>query len=156
MTAKTRGLIVAGLQLAIVCSLAGKFYIDRVVRPRTWVRTVGYDPEALIRGRYVSLRLAVEARDPRPGSMVRLDVEDDRLVALVDRDGYAVLQQPTGRVSDWSVGPVAVFIPEHVPDPTIRKQGEELWAEVTVPRRGLPRPIRLGVKRGDRLEPLAY
>jgi hypothetical protein len=156
MTPRTRGLIVAGLQIAIVCSLAGKFYVDRVVRPRTWVRTVGYDPEALIRGRYVSVRLAVEAQDPKPGSMVRLDAQDGRLVAVVDHEGYAVLQQPTGRVSDWSVGPVAVFIPEHVPDPTIRKQGEELWAEVTVPRRGLPRAIRLGVKRGNRLEALPY
>jgi hypothetical protein len=156
MTARTRGLVVAGLQLAIVCSLAGKFYVDRIVRPRTWVRTVGYDPEALIRGRYVSVRLAVEARDPKPESKVSLDMEAGRLVALADPDGYAVLQRPTDRGTDWSVGPVPIFIPEHVPDPTRRKPGEELWAEVTVPRRGLPRAIRLGVKRGDRIEPLGY
>jgi hypothetical protein len=34
-----------------------------------------------------------------------------------------------------------------VPDPSIRAPGEELWVEVTLPRRGPPRPIRLGVKK---------
>ena len=50
--------------------------------------------------------------------------------------------------------PLAFFIPEHVPDPSIRPAGEELWAEVTMPRKGAPRPIRLGVKRNGELTPL--
>jgi hypothetical protein len=50
--------------------------------------------------------------------------------------------------------PVAFFIPEHIPDPSIRPDGEELWAEVTLPRRGPPRPIRLGVRRDGSLIPL--
>jgi hypothetical protein len=50
--------------------------------------------------------------------------------------------------------PLAYFIPEHVPDPSIRDPGEELWVEVTLPRRGAPRPIRLGVKRDGVLTPL--
>lgn len=49
---------------------------------------------------------------------------------------------------------IAFFIPEHVPDPSIREAGEELWAEVTLPRRGPPRPIRLGVKKNGVLTPL--
>ena len=49
---------------------------------------------------------------------------------------------------------LAFFIPEHVPDPSIRPAGEELWAEVTVPRRGAPRPIRLAVKKNGTLTPL--
>jgi hypothetical protein len=44
---------------------------------------------------------------------------------------------------------VAVFIPGHVPDPSLRRPGEELWVEVTVPKKGPPRPIRLGIKKGD-------
>jgi hypothetical protein len=43
--------------------------------------------------------------------------------------------------------PVPFFIPETIPDPSRRPAGEELWAEVTVPRKGPLRPIRLGVKR---------
>jgi len=50
--------------------------------------------------------------------------------------------------------PVAYFLPEHAVDPSRRPQGEELWVEVTVPKKGPPRPIRLAVKRGDKFTPL--
>jgi hypothetical protein len=50
--------------------------------------------------------------------------------------------------------PVAFFIPEHIPDPSIRQPGEELWVELTVPRDGPPRPIRLGVRRNGVLMPI--
>ena len=49
---------------------------------------------------------------------------------------------------------LAFFIPEHVPDPSIRAADEELWAEVTLPRRGAPRPIRLAVKKNGAFTPL--
>jgi hypothetical protein len=52
--------------------------------------------------------------------------------------------------------PVAFFIPEHATDPSRRRNEEELWVEVTVPRRGPPRPIRLGLKKGDVLTPLEF
>jgi len=45
--------------------------------------------------------------------------------------------------------PVAFFIPEDVPDPSRRASGEQLWVEATIPKEGTPRPIRLGVKKGD-------
>jgi hypothetical protein len=51
--------------------------------------------------------------------------------------------------------PVAFFIPEHAADPSRRPADEELWAEVTVPRKGPARPIRLGVKKNGVLTPLA-
>lgn len=57
----------------------------------------------------------------------------------------------------WTVRlrePLAFFIPEHVPDPSRREKGEELWVEVTLPKRGPLRPIRLGVKKDGRLEAL--
>jgi hypothetical protein len=50
--------------------------------------------------------------------------------------------------------PLAFFIPESAADPSRRPPGEELWVEVTVPRRGPPRPIRLGVKADGNLRPL--
>lgn len=52
--------------------------------------------------------------------------------------------------------PLAYFIPEGVPDPSRRAEGEELWVEATLPRKGPLRPIRLAVKRDGRLEPLPY
>jgi len=45
--------------------------------------------------------------------------------------------------------PVAFFIPEQIPDPSRRPPDEKLWVEVTIPKKGPPRPIRLGVKKGD-------
>jgi hypothetical protein len=49
---------------------------------------------------------------------------------------------------------VLFFVPEHTL-PFERMRTIELWAEVTVPRKGPPRPIRLGVKKDGRVEPLA-
>ena len=49
---------------------------------------------------------------------------------------------------------VAYFIPSDAPDPSIRPAGEELWVEVSVPKTGAPRPIRLAVKKDGRLTPL--
>jgi hypothetical protein len=65
------------------------------------------------------------------------------------------LRQDRGRWSARLAQPVAFFIPEEVADPSVRPSGEELWAEVTIPREGPPRPIRLGVMRDGRLTPLA-
>jgi len=50
--------------------------------------------------------------------------------------------------------PIAYFIPEHAADPSRRPPGEELWVEVTIPQRGAPRPIRLGVRKDGQLTPL--
>jgi hypothetical protein len=50
--------------------------------------------------------------------------------------------------------PVAFFISERVSDPSRRPRGEELWVEVSVPRHGVPRPIRLAVKKDGVLTPL--
>jgi hypothetical protein len=61
-------------------------------------------------------------------------------VRVIDRRGekLAVLDHP-----------VAFFITEHIPDPSFRPQDEQLWVEVTVPKKGPPRPIRLGVRKGN-------
>ncbi|MCP9848396.1 hypothetical protein [Cyanobium sp. Morenito 9A2] len=48
---------------------------------------------------------------------------------------------------------VAFFIPDPIDDPSRRAPGEELWVEVTLPRKGPPRPIRLGVKRNGMVVP---
>jgi hypothetical protein len=50
--------------------------------------------------------------------------------------------------------PAVFFIPEHVPDPSRRPPGEELWVEVSLPNSGPPRPVRLGVKKNGVLTPL--
>src|SRR2546421_12806512 len=61
MSPSRKGIILAVLQLAIVASLAAKYAIDRARLPRGWAQTVAYDPDLPIRGRYLSVRLRVDA-----------------------------------------------------------------------------------------------
>ena len=116
-------------------------------------RTAPFDPDSLFRGRYVSLTL--EVRTPTrldDRTEIELAVENERLVA-----------RPTNESTDLFVSgnrlddPIAFYIPEHVDDPSRRGAGEELWAEVTVPESGPPRPIRLGVKKKNgEITPLEF
>lgn len=48
------------IQLAIVSSIAGKYLYERWTCPRVWTRSMIYDPEMLMRGRYASLQLLVD------------------------------------------------------------------------------------------------
>lgn len=161
MRPRQAGLAIGIVHMALVGSVGLKLMADRARLPRGWVRTAPYDPELPIRGRYVRLRLEVpltgapDSSDTRHG--VRLGVVDGRLVGTIDDS----LDEPRGRVEvrDGRVlgvldRPVAYFISEAVSDPSIRPAGEQLWAEVTVPYRGPPRPIRLGVLKSGTLTPL--
>ena len=164
-----KGLAVAFIHILIVLSIGGKLLYDRATRPRVWVRTGSVDPNLPIRGRYFTLNLEVRApelggefHDSRSyaGTYVELAVENGELVAhKTDR--------PTGMMLNswnWTRGggdryflssPVVFFIPEHAETPRLGA-GAELWAEVTVPRKGPPRPIQLAVKRGVEWTPLTY
>ena len=166
MTNFQKGLILAGAQLALVASLAAKYAMDRARLPRVWVQTVAYDPNLPIRGRYLSVRLCVSPQDVY-GSPWNFSGEM-RDVALSVRDGHLVANpadHPTGlhvsrRIINQGapvivlIEPVAFFLPEHAMDPAVRSAGEELLMEVTVPRRGPPRPIQLAIKRGESFTPL--
>lgn len=165
MTNLQKGLILAGAQLALVASLAAKYAIDRARLPRVWVQTVAYDPNLPIRGKYLSVRLRVSTEDVHgnpwnaPGGMrdVTLNIRDGHLVAMP-------ADYPTGlhvgRINDREtqvtslIEPVAYFLPEHAIVPSVHSAGEELWMEVTVPKKGPPRPIQLAIKRGESFTPL--
>jgi len=47
------------IQLALVCSIAAKYLYQRWTCPRVWTRTAAFDPELVMRGRYLSLQLTV-------------------------------------------------------------------------------------------------
>jgi hypothetical protein len=169
----TKSLIVALLQVAIVLSLGGKLLYDRAHRPRIWVKTGSVDPDLPIRGRYLTLNLEVHAPglnsaatrnkpDFYAWQSIELTAENGELVAHKS-DKHTELSLATwGRRPNQSASDVyflwpsvAFFLPEHAEVPRI-KPGEELWAEVTIPRKGPPRPIQLAVKRGTEWNPLTY
>src|SRR5262245_52326259 len=166
MTLLVKGLMIAAVHVGLVASLGAKLLYDRATVPRAWALTTPYDPNLPIRGRYISLQLVVEPRglretQPRSVSQqpqpVNLRVEGERLVAEATArpedydpsDLHLRFIDRRGEKLTVLAEPVAFFIPEHIPDPSRRQGGEELWAEVTIPKKGLPRPIRLGVKKGD-------
>lgn len=154
-----KSLLLGIAQLALVASLGGKLIYDRAAQPRVWARTMPYDPDLPIRGRYVRLRVevAVDRAIPRKekgdrATTMTLHAQEGRLRGLIasapneTNAQRVVIETRNGEPVVVLAGPVAFFIPEHIPDPSIRPHGEELWVEVTLPKRGPPRPIRLGIK----------
>ena len=172
-----KGIIVAVAHVLIVLTLGGKLLYDRAHRPRVWVRTIQVDPDLPIRGRYLTLSLEILAPDysaqaqhgspfkgqnqPMPEYFyddVDLAVVNGELVAhKTDHRTNMHLWKQTrqGREQFVLSSPLAFFVPEHAETPHL-KTGDELWAEVTIPRKGPPRPIQLAVKHGTEWTPLTY
>jgi uncharacterized membrane-anchored protein len=178
-----KALVLGMVQLALVASLGGKLLADRATRPRFWLKTAPLDPDLPIRGRYVRLQVEVPAPGmggrfekeqeqrmsvPQPAApLIRIRSPERFLLEARPQGLTAVSAEGVGREGIWgSVAgdrknpivilqePLAYFIPEHVPDPSRRAANEQLWVEVTLPKKGPLRPIRLGVKNGDVLTPL--
>jgi hypothetical protein len=170
MSASRRGLLVAILHVALVVVVAGTLFYERATLPRAWVESAGADPDLPIRGRYVALNLMFPpasdiARGTQPGSSAvgRLEVRGDRVVAAarpaddrpLRRDELLFSLGGTADDPRWVLArPVAFFLPQDAADPTRGVQPAELWVEVTIPREGAPRPIRLGVLRDGAIRPL--
>jgi hypothetical protein len=162
MTSRTRGLVLAAVQAALLCGVGTRYLIDRARYPHGWARTRPYDPDLPIRGRYLSLVVEADGRGDglEPGwGPVTLDVEGDRVVArpvahrsdVRFRMAMQGSQPGRARLSDR----IAFYLPEHAVDPSHRPDGEELWVELTVPPAGPVRPLRLGVMRDGVIAPLA-
>ena len=160
MTRRQTGLLLALAHVALVGSLGLKLLVDRARLPRAWARTMPFDPSMPLRGRYVRLGVevplesAVAGAGARTESGVRLRAVDGRVVGETGSGTGAPRLQRREEGDVLLAEPVAFFIPEHVPDPSVRRPGEELWVELTLPEHAWPRPIRLGVMRGGKLTPL--
>lgn len=116
------------LQLAIVSTVAAKYLYQRATCPRVWTRTAAYDPELVMRGRYLSLQLTVDgcgstlpsAKDaqfprtldgvPRGNTFsfrsantlwfqAKIAVKDNKLIAI--RVPESDTSTPTQSVSGW-------------------------------------------------------
>ena len=51
---------------------------------------------------------------------------------------------------------VDFYLPESAQSPFPLKAGDELWVEVTVPKKGVPRPMQLAVKGNGQWKPVAF
>ena len=156
MSRLVKGLLLVIVHVGLVLAVAAKYYNDRASLPRAWALAAPYDPNLPIRGRYVQMQLVVEPRDAQftRDGWATLSVEDGKLAAAPSDAGVWVRRLGSGRTV--LAEPVAFFIPERVADPSRRAPGEELWVEVSVPKEGPPRPVRLGVKGDGVLTPLTF
>ena len=165
MTPLAKGLVVGAAQVLLVAGVGAKFLYDRANCPRLWVETAPYDPDLPIRGRYVNIALRVDADRAAPGDgdrapsmfLARLEARGDALVAVQDDDNgkYWVRSGRCGEQNCWQLAaPLAYFIPEQGEDPSRQPAGAELWAEVTLPPSGAPRPVRLGVRKDGEIVPI--
>jgi hypothetical protein len=48
------------IQLAVVSSIAAKYLYQRWTCPRAWTLSTAYDPESVLRGRYLSVQVTVD------------------------------------------------------------------------------------------------
>jgi hypothetical protein len=170
MNLRNRGIALLVVQCLLVSSISGKYLYERLTRPRVWVRVAQYDPNLPMRGRYMALTPLVNACDlPRdkgqndeqywspPSNQSRywrvitrakdgklvIEVADNTVPRSETLSIYLTSDKPCDRVA-LTPG-VDFFIPDTADPPFPKKRGEELWAEVTVPAVGPPRPIQLAM-----------
>jgi len=173
-----KGLLIALLHVAIVSSLGAKLLYDRAHRPRIWIKSAVYDPDLPIRGKYLALNIEVSAEgftsrmepwnyggnsgtnEVFSPSSCDLVLRGNQLVAVAKQNGEYWLNVGTIRHSGSGLvavitDEIAYFLPEHKNGPLLHDRSEELWIEATIPRKGPPRPIRLGIKKNGVLTPLS-
>jgi hypothetical protein len=93
---------------------------------------------------------------------VRLEVKDGQLVAISDPSSNVdarYFRDGDGKAHTSLAEPVNFFVPENAANlpgwEWPRTAARDWWAEVTVPKKGPPRPIRLGLKQpGGQIMPL--
>ena len=63
MSSRNRAIALIVIQCVLVSSIAAKYLYERATCPRVWTRTVQYDPNLPMRGRYLALTPVVDACD---------------------------------------------------------------------------------------------
>ena len=93
----------------------------------------------------------------------RLKIDGNKLIAVRPegsedtRGSLPVLTAPGAPCGEMRLQrAVDFYLPESAQSPLPLKQGQELWVEVTLPKRGAPRPLQLAMKENGQWKPLAF
>lgn len=90
------------VQLALVSSVAGKYFYERWTCPRVWTRAIGFDPELAMRGRYLSLQLLVDGCQSKLPPSTAAAFPDNGIGA-VKPGNYSAAAQPVVFRADLKV-----------------------------------------------------
>jgi len=180
MSAMSKAIALAVIQVLLVSSLGAKLLYDRHTRPQVWFRSMQYDPSLPIRGRYLAQQL--EVNDPLTpdeihkkfdlipdfGSFGRecgsIEIRNNQPTAVFENhaDNRVFYDCDNLAFSRWSRGnagyslridePVLFFIPDTAKDAVHMARGDELWVLATIPKKGPPRPIALAIKKQGETE----
>lgn len=183
MSHRFRTVLLIVLQVTLVSAIAGKYLYERETRPSVWVKVTQYDPNLPMRGRYLALTPLVNAcslphdhetrrpwydyseHNPREKDSWQwrvvafaqdgeLRVKDARNI-LPHTDTQTIWLTPKQSCDQAQLTPpIDYFIPDTAKSPFPLQKGQVLWAEVTVPSAGPPRPIRLAVSENGQWSPL--
>jgi len=94
MTIARTSIAVLAIQLALVSSIAAKYLYQRHTSPRVWTRAVAFDPEAVMRGRYLSTQLKVDACGvTQPSEQTQLSTH----AAPIEFDQHGKMERNTSR-----------------------------------------------------------
>lgn len=146
-----KGFALAVLHVLLATTVTAKLFYDRETLPRAWAKVWLPKGSLQMRERYAQIDLVIDT-----------DVESARVALFAEGGqlhgrraengrgvGYIFSVQGTKILNER----VSLYFPRSL-DPAFPLPGEELWVEVSVPKKGLPRPIRLGVKKDGVLTPL--
>jgi hypothetical protein len=162
-------LLLAVLQVGLVAAVGGQALLERHLRPRHWVRAAAAEPDLPLRGRYLSLRFelplageAPPAPEPGRGALLWIRVREGAQGPVAQfRAAQDEARNAPGQELAWVRQRDGVWVAElyraapfFIPGPDPGWLAEPLWVEVTVPRKGPLRPIRLGRWHGGRMESL--
>jgi hypothetical protein len=142
-----KGLLVGSFQLSLVLGMFLLARHEAPSLPRAWAKIAWNGPAPRPPQRYVSFFLEVDC--PADGG-VRLRVEGSSLFCAADSSA------PHGRTFRLGPGRIPVLRPAlilYLPRAVEVGDNTELWAEVSLPDRGRPRPIRLARKDDRRFTP---
>ena len=154
MSARTKGIVLAVLQILIVLSLGAKLLYDRSTRPRVWVLAQVYDPDLPMRGRYISqqLRMPAEGFDHpperpakyqygwvRPGFWAYYQIRDGKLIASATGDagssgGWVTVDQSTPPQATAGE-PVLLFIPDDAKIPRAETRRRNVGGSLSTEKR---------------------
>lgn len=90
MTFARRSLILLGIQLAIVSSIAAKYLYQRTTCPKVWTRAVAYDPEMVMRGRYISAQIYIDSCGVSLPQPARNSNVGPREILLFEKNGISM------------------------------------------------------------------